>query len=973
MPLSSTLSRRLIRLTLCLIPFGMAGLLLLGVYLPAVAQAPDPAETYAGQTVFTRQDGLPANGVTALWRDGESLWIGTAAGLSRYVIQGRQAGLMWETFTSQDGLAADAVSDLWDDEAGGLWVSHPDNQISYRAPDGVWTTYPGPTQTLEQAYDQIFETQAEGPLWAIEESGRVWTLAEGTVGYYVSTVWRPYGEDAAIPRSPLVTLWDADGVWVAAENGQLGHFDGANWTTYRDVFNAIQSEYETLSTLGPSSTPLWVVDREGAVWVRNAFNRQNPRPDVRRYVEGRWTNFSTNNGMASGFVAELRLDENGRIWARHLADDDGQGGGLSLWTGETWQAIIPAVTGNVTDFWPQGSEGVWIGNRYVPPGGMPIGGLVYVPLNTWERFSLSQLESSVVRATWHDEPGNGDFWLGLDGGLYRYRPARGSNPPGWITTEGLLDESVRDLWSDGEKNLWVATDAGINRLTLQNRKLFSHTLSPVPTSIDGSAAGEVWAAALGPVGDVWAWNGTVWNSHSDGEGLSDSTLNDMVVAADGNVYLATDNALEIWEGEEWRRFAALPGRYVRQVWQDSLGDLWLTTEITAGRPFNLSWRQGGRWEMFLDETQSREMGPRILAFQRDDAGRVWLGVASGLYVYDPNADRRWLGIGAMEGLPPGTVQALYQDRAGTLWVASGNRVYRTDSQDWQRLDPQVGNVSRIGPGPGGSVLIAGDESLALYRGAPPLLRLNGVLNLMTGETQDVSEPVALPLGRNAIRIDLSIIAPTLTEEQLSYQYRLAGYDDGWHHIPARALGGKQASISYAGLPGGAYTFTVAARTQALDYSPPLSFSLYVVSHSPELSLDRAAVAGEVVDPPGSLETYVQQPVQIQLHGTDDQWEPLIYRYRIEGLGSGWTETLSSDISFTLSSAGTFTFMAMALDAEGQSSPPVGAQIVVNERPTQEPSGGLPLQTFAVLLAGLAVLFIGAAIVLIIRRRRRESW
>jgi hypothetical protein len=56
--------------------------------------------------------------------------------------------------------------------------------------------------------------------------------AEGTVGYYVGAVWRPYGEDAGIPRGRLVAVWTGDGAWVASENGQIGHFDGATWTTF---------------------------------------------------------------------------------------------------------------------------------------------------------------------------------------------------------------------------------------------------------------------------------------------------------------------------------------------------------------------------------------------------------------------------------------------------------------------------------------------------------------------------------------------------------------------------------------------------------------------------------------------------------------------------------------------------------------------------------------------------------------------
>ena len=82
-----------------------------------VADGPD------GQTIFTRDDGLVDNTVTALLREDRVLWVFTAAGLSRYTFRGRDAGLSWKTFNQNDGMAADAVDELWRDYAGRLWAA----------------------------------------------------------------------------------------------------------------------------------------------------------------------------------------------------------------------------------------------------------------------------------------------------------------------------------------------------------------------------------------------------------------------------------------------------------------------------------------------------------------------------------------------------------------------------------------------------------------------------------------------------------------------------------------------------------------------------------------------------------------------------------------------------------------------------------------------------------------------------------
>ncbi len=964
----------------CLASILAVGLLMLWLRSPVVAQPPLPSGGDESQTFFTHADGLESNGVTALLQDDRSLWIGTPAGLSRYTIKGRDAGLLWQTFSSADGLAADAISHLWTDDAGDVWVAHPDGAISVFNGD-VWTTYENVTETLSTAFKHIIEVNADGPLWAIEEGGRVWTLAGGRAGYYSGGVWRPFGADPNLPRGAPVYVWTwDDGAWIATDSGQIGYFDGANWTTYFNLFDMVQRQVEIIAAAGPTNEPLWVVDASGAVWVRNAFNNNNPRPDVRRFAEGRWTNFSSADGMAAGFVAELRLDEYGRVWARHVADANGVGGGLSLFDGQRWSAITPPLTGNVTDFSPAGTTGVWIATHFQPAGGgAPVGGLTYVALDAWERYPLTGFQGAAVSDVWLDE--NDDLWLGLSadprrslpGGLWRYRPARGIQAAQWTPVEGLLAGGVSDLWGDGQDSLWAATPGGVNRIALDSGRRVSYTLSLRPDRIAGDQAGNLWAVMLGEGGGVMQWDGDVWASHTVSDGLSGGVYADMLVANDGALYLAGDRGLDTWDGDAWKTFAALPGLHVRRVWQDALGELWVTTEITPGRPFNLSFNPGGGWQTVLSEAASPAMGPTPLALLRDSRGLVWLGAPLGLFTFDPTGDEGWHGVGPADGLPAGAVSALYEDANGVVWVAVGEQVYATDGGQWRAFAPGVGLVSRIGPGPAGSLLFSGETGVALYRPRAPGLRLDGVTHLAAGKTFDGRDPVVLTLGRDAIRIDLTAIAPTLSAQQLAYRYRLEGFDLDWRLIPASALGGKQAALTYAGLPGGVYTFTAAARSDALAYGPSVQFSLRVISRPPRLVLDGAAVAGRPVEHPGALRAYVSQPIQFRLSANDDQLTPLAYRYRVEGLGEGWTDTLGAEISFTLSAAGVYTFVAQAVDDEGQSSAPVGAQIVVSEWPAARQSRQLPVGTIAAGMGVASAVFIGMAVLLIVRRKRRESW
>jgi hypothetical protein len=983
------------------------GLLALVLYLPASAQSAPPQDQ-SDRTVFTQADGLAADSVTALLGDSKGLWIGTLEGLNHYETRGADAGLVWETLTQADGLAADAVTHLWTDSSDGLWVAHPDGQISFF--DGEsWTIYADADEALTQAYKYIVNTDAEGPLWAIDAGGRVWMLADDTVGYYVGAVWRPYGEDAAIPPGELVAVWSAGrGAWVASETGQVGYFDGANWTTFRNAFDAVQRQYETILGAGPKAGPLWLVDQDGTVWVRNAFNQRDVRPDVRRFAEGRWTNFGSGDGMATGFVEELRLDRYGRVWARHAAGEDGQGGGLSLYVGgedaarlwqdatgaaptTPWVAFEPVLSGNVTDFEPDGTTGVWIGSHSPAlgnAGGVPVGGLTHISFDTWQRISLESLDGAAIGGSWVDQ--NQELWLGLasdprsglEGGVWRYRPTQPAAPGRWVRVTGLLDGDVRDLWGDGQGNIWVATASGVNRIAIQSRGLFSYTLPLAPDRIAGDAAGGLWAVALGETGGVWRWNGHLWARQNPRPGSDGVVYNDVLTVDDGRVFLAGDSGLDIWQDGRWERFSALPGRHVKRMWQDSAGDLWLSSEITPGRPFNLSLNQGQRWEAVLTEKDTSTMGAEVLALLRDRGGRVWLGTSAGLFAYESGDQTKWHSLGPVEGLDAGPATALYEDDAGTLWVAVGARAFRTDlllcappdvCTDWHSFEPGVGVLSRIAAGPEGSVLFLGDAGVALYQPRPPQLRLDGVVNPITQEAFDGQAPVVLTAGRNALRVDLTTLAATLPANDLAYRYRLAGVDPGWRLLTANAAQGKQVSISYAGLAGGVYTFTAAARAGTLDYSPAITFALYVLSQPPSVFLQNVTVGERPVAYSEPWQAFIEQPIWVEMRGSDDQGGRVAYRYRVEGANQGWTETNQSEISFTLSAAGTYTFSVVAVDGEGQVSEVAGAPIIVREREVASSARRLPMQAIAIGMGLIGVLFIGSAVVLMVRRRQRESW
>jgi ligand-binding sensor domain-containing protein len=111
--------------------------LVFGVRLSAREQPPSATDSYL-QTVWTTEDGLPQNSVTAIvqTRDGY-LWLSTFGGLARF------DGVRFTIFNSANtpGLKSNRITALVEDRRGVVWLGTETGELM-SLEDGVGTTYP---------------------------------------------------------------------------------------------------------------------------------------------------------------------------------------------------------------------------------------------------------------------------------------------------------------------------------------------------------------------------------------------------------------------------------------------------------------------------------------------------------------------------------------------------------------------------------------------------------------------------------------------------------------------------------------------------------------------------------------------------------------------------------------------------------------------------------------------------------------
>ncbi|HJU41911.1 MAG TPA: two-component regulator propeller domain-containing protein [Vicinamibacterales bacterium] len=286
---------------------------------------------------------------------------------------------------------------------------------------------------------------------------------------------------------------------------------------------------------------------------------------------------------------------------------------------------------------------LWIGTQ---------GGLVRYDAYSYRVFKPApgnprSLGSSYVRALL--AASDGRIWIGtLSGGLSVYDPDTDafetyrhdrSNPA------SLAHDRVEGLAEDRERRIWIATDAGLDRLDPRTRQIdhFRH----VPRDPSSLAADQVRGVLVDSSGQVW---------------------------------VGTRDGLQRWRHQAgFERVAStrgaadsLAGQLVSKLFEDSKGRLWIgTTEHGAA---------------VLDRGTFtlRRLRPRtgtglshfwVYAIEEAPDGAIWIGTfGSGIDIVNPESleimARLTHDAGAPDTIGGDRIGALLRDRSNVLWAGT---------------------------------------------------------------------------------------------------------------------------------------------------------------------------------------------------------------------------------------------------------------------------------------------------------------
>jgi signal transduction histidine kinase/ligand-binding sensor domain-containing protein len=515
------------------------------------------------------------------------------------------------------------------------------------------------------------------------------------INQYAHTAWKsgevlPAGIIKAIAQTP-------DGyLWLGTEFGVL-RFDGVRAVSWEPPAGEHLPTTDIRSLVGARDGRLWIGTFRGLVSWR----------------DGKLTHYPELDGQV---IEALLEDREGTIWVAGWAPSAGRL--CSIQSGQTQchgadgrfgYGVTPLYEDRHGTLWVGAMNGLW---RWKPgpPTLYPIpdpaeriyalteiddGGILVAKRSGITKLKNGKIESYPTPLGVRLQPyrllrdRDGSIWIGniVDKGLLHIHDGRTDF---FTRGDGLSDQSINALFEDRERNIWVATESGLDRF----REYAVYTVS-VQQGLSSQGVSSILAAKDGA---LWLGTADGLNRLNKGEitvyrkrGVRDGSQSSVIAAipadskravreitdpglpeqeADtlfednqGQIWVGTRSGVAIFTSNRFVPVPSVPSGIVYGITTDGSGNIWISHEqgllrLNQERVVEtVSWADLGRSE------------PATAVIHDGPEGSLWLGFRNG-GVAHLNGGQSRASYGAAEGLGEGFVQDFYADRSGALWVAT---------------------------------------------------------------------------------------------------------------------------------------------------------------------------------------------------------------------------------------------------------------------------------------------------------------
>lgn len=564
-----------------------------------------------------------------------------------------QAGhLPTKSYTVFDGLANDSVNKIARDSRGFLWFCTGEGLSRF---DGFEFKNYTQNEGLPHRYINDFLETKDGDLLVATTNGLAVFNPNGTAYHWniltstleqnsteppmFRTFLTPNPNDEPKKRSVLSLAQSQSGKIFAGTATSLFQLEktGDEWIFHRIESDVFSEDTVFASLQFDSFDYLWVLTSSG-------IYRMSP--------EGVFVNVGGDGG------GSILLDKQGQIWVGGSGTDSG----LRVFT-----ISVDGQTARLKRVYRK-ADGLPVENSMAEMRQTSDGRILILVGETLCEFLPNAAENAlkfrvIARGGFQAlaEDGGGSLWLGtIQEGAWK------------ISTTGFVKFDASDGIPFGDISS-LFTNPGNELFFTNNKQQISHfsggkfeSVTPFGLKYRSWGSGQL---------DFQAANGDWWITSTAGLRLYRKPAN---FAALGSVqptkiYTTTDG---------------LQGNEVSNLFEDSSGDIWITT-VNRGISLHRWERETGKIIRFsADDGLPQSNG--AVAFAEDADGGIWIGFYFGGLARYKNGKFRFFNAG--DGIPVGSVKNIYVDKSGRLWIASASRgVFRADNPTGD--NPKFSNFS----------------------------------------------------------------------------------------------------------------------------------------------------------------------------------------------------------------------------------------------------------------------------------------
>jgi ligand-binding sensor domain-containing protein/signal transduction histidine kinase len=680
-------------------------------------------------------------------------------------------------------------------------------------------------------------------------------------------------------------------------------------------------------------------DRKGNLWIGTLGG-------LSRYDGKNFTSYTVRKGLLNNAVWALAADSLDNIWV-------GDQSGLSRFDGKTFVHYTrpQTTTRNISN-----TQQVQIVNDTV---WWRVQGDVYF-IAKGKISSFNSLAGPGFITCMLAE--RSAMWLARDGVLYHFYNDKCDTVKFDTRTESRQPVIYR-VFRDKRGNVWVGASTGLYMVKGAALLPYSadgtqQAISQPILSVTEDKAGALWLGANSGVINVAAGQPQYYNKHN---GLRDNSFLDMFTDATGNVWMASDGqGVFRFSGTQFTvldEAMGLPSAQITAIESNKHDSLFLGTYDAGLYLFS----SGRISVMPFPPTQVSAV--TALCYTSDS--RLWIGTRGrGLWSYQ---NKRFRLYDAGEyGFPSAFINSLYEDSLKRLWIGFANGGAVMEHGLFKMLpvkNTPVVSFLTIGSD---SVLLATGKTkgLLLYSsGAITDFKTNTILDSSTIQCFIKKGP-GLWMGSSdngVIRYNMNTHTASVINEgnglRSDFIYNIIADDEGniWvgtgfgiHRINANSGLRKEPQVTFYGkahglsgmesninsvlkLPDGSIWF--GTTNGAVHYQPHTP----MVSSSPSsIVLQSVKLTGEATIQPGyydSIDNWYGIPYHLRLPSrknnisftfhaiTPGSSEQLLYRYRLEGLETPWSDwSAVNSATYSALPPGKYVFHVQCYTAEGQNNP-----------------------------------------------------